>query len=497
VPRVEERLSRFGRDEAAVAHDVGLLLHVPATMAVLTLPVALATGEHHTLVPLVVTAVGVGVCGTLLVRGFRHAHAPDRWPAVEVVGLGWLGTLLVASGVLAWLGHAAPDGTADALFRDPWTALFEGTSGITSTGLTMADGAEAELSRTVQWWRSLSQWLGGVGVVLFAAAAPGAADARRALYEAEGRGDDLARDVPGTVRRTWGLYIGLTVAALLVFLAIERDGWTALNHGLTAIATGGFTVTDDSLAGLSAAGRLAAMAVIAAGATTFVVHQQLFVHGDLPAVRRSTPMRAQLVMLAGGALLAIALRWVSGADATALDTAFQWFSASTTAGFTTAPALSAWTTPLLVLLVVGMIIGAPSGSTGGGVKLDRVVWLVASLVARARSRRGVGRLPVRWDGAPVQPHRRRRAVHHAGRMLALWLATLAIGSTVLGVVTDAGIRDVVFEAASAMSNVGLDAEVVDPELSAVAKGTFVALMYLGRLELFAALVLAVQRESDR
>jgi trk system potassium uptake protein len=380
------RLTRFGRDEAAVAHDVGYLLHVPAAMALATIPVAVLAGDHHAIVPLAGTAVVVWGTGTFLVRRFRHAHAPDLWPAVEVVGLAWLACVLVTSAVLAMIGHAAPAGAADAIFRDPWNALFEGTSGITSTGLTMADGIESELSRTVQWWRSISQWLGGIGVVLFAAASAGAADARRALYEAEGRGDDLAGDVAGTIRRTWAIYLGLTAAALFLFQLVERDAWTALNHGLTAISTGGFTVTDDSLAGLGAAGRLVAMVVMAAGAVTFVAHQLLFVRRDLGRFGRSTPVRAQALVLLVGAALAVGLAWVTDAEVSALDAAFQWISASSTAGLTTAPVVAAWTPSLLLVLVLVMIVGAPSGSTGGGVKLDRIVWLCKALAGRVRGR---------------------------------------------------------------------------------------------------------------
>jgi trk system potassium uptake protein len=497
APPREPRLSRLGRDEAAVAHDVGYLLAVPAGMALVTVPVAALAGDRAAIVPLLATAVVVGGLGAELVRRFRHARAPDVWPAVEVVALGWLACVLVAAGVLGLLGHAAPDDAADALFRDPWNALFEGTSGITSTGLTMADGIEAQLSATVQWWRSITQWIGGVGVVLFAAASPGAADARRALYEAEGRGDDLAGDVTRTVRRTWAIYLGLTAAALVAFQLVERDRWAALNHALTGISTGGFTITDDSLGGLGTTGQLVAMVVMTAGAVTFVAHQLLFVRRDLGRLGRSTPLRAQAVVLVAGAFVVVAVARLTGADVSPLDAAFQWVSASGTAGFTTVPAVGAWTPAVLVLLLVGIVVGAPSGSTGGGVKLDRILWLGKGAVARMRQSPRRGRPAVTWDAGPATPRQVGAAVRHAGWMLVLWLGTLSLGCLVLVGVTDDPVLHVVFDAASAMSNVGLDAEVVSPALDGRAKATFVALMYLGRLELFTALYLAVQRESAR
>ncbi|MFA9430644.1 TrkH family potassium uptake protein [Egicoccus sp. AB-alg2] len=481
----------MGADARAVAHDLGLLLFVPVGLVIGTVPVAVAVGEWHALPPLLMVAAAAGVCGTLLVRRFRDARTSHAWPAVEIVALGWLLLAVAGAAVLWGIGTAAGMDDADRVFRDPGNALFEAMSGTTSTGLSMADGIESQLSRTVQWWRSLLQWTGGVGVVLFAIGFTHTASNVRALYEAEGRTDDLGGDVRVTVRRTFGIYAGLTAAAVLALLATGHTPWQAVNHGLTGLSTGGFTVTDDSIAGFGTATRVVVMVIMSLGAVTFVGHHVLFVQRDVRRFTRLTPVRVQGLLLAAGLATAVALA-ARAADLAPADAAFQWVSATATAGFSVAPEQAAWPTPLLLLLVLAMVVGAPSGSTGGGAKQDRVAWLVKAGLARLRHGGRPGQL--HWDGDEVAPAARREAVEHAAAVVALWLVTLAIGSALLAATTDAPLRQVVFDAASALGNVGLDAEVVDAELPGLGKGTLAALMYLGRLELLVALTLAAQHE---
>lgn len=195
---------------------------MPAGLGVTTVAVAILAGEATSAVPPAIAAVSCAALGTWLVRRYADARALHRWPAVEVVALGWLACALVGAAVLWGIGIAAPAGSADATFASPVDALFEATSGITSTGLTMADGVESQLSRTVQWWRSALQWVGGIGVVLFAAGFGHTAAQVSALYGAEGRSDDVGGDVRHTVRAILVLYVTFTLVAVGAFLLTEQ-----------------------------------------------------------------------------------------------------------------------------------------------------------------------------------------------------------------------------------------------------------------------------------
>ncbi|MFA9446636.1 TrkH family potassium uptake protein [Egicoccus sp. AB-alg6-2] len=480
----------MGHDARSVAHDLGLILQLPALLALAVLPVALFSGDSHAIAPLVGVAAVSGTAGFALMRRFRDEHTSHAWPAVEVVALGWLVLAGVAALLLWLIAFGAADDTPDRLFRDPGNAAFEALSGATATGLSMADGVESGLSRTVQWLRSLLQWLGGVGVVLFAIGFTHTASNVRALYEAEGRNDDLGGSVRVTVRRTLGIYLGLTIAAVLALLPTDHTPWQALNHGVTTMATGGFTVTDESIGAYGVGTAMVTLPFMVLGSLTFVAHHVLFVQRDPGRFWRLTPVRVHVGMLVAGGVVALVVASVVAQPDT-FTAVYQWVSASTTTGLTVETSQRQWPAPLLLLVVVGMVVGAPSGSTGGGIKQDRVTWLVKQAFAR---RRGPRQGDVRWDGELVDADARRRAVTHAGAIVGLWSATLAIGVVALSAVTDAPVLDVLFDAASALSNVGLDADVVDARLSGPAKTILMALMYLGRLELLAALTLAAQHE---
>jgi trk system potassium uptake protein len=490
-PGVSARAGLFGRDGAAVAHDLGAVLLVPAGMAAASVPVAIWAGDRHSVAMLVATAsITAGVAATLLWR-FNHVRAVHRWPAVEVIALGWLLTALVTAIVLFGLGLTAPLGSADVAFAEPLSALVEGMSGITGTGLTMVAGQEAELTATAQWWRSLSQWVGGVGMVIFALGLTTSTTGMRTLYEAEGRHPDLPGGITGTVRGTAALYLGMTVLAVTALAMTEHDAWEALNHGLSAVSTGGFTITGDSMAGYATTTQAVVLVVMSLGAVSFVVHHILLVQRRPAHGWRLTPLRAQVTVLVGGAAILLGPRALADTDVASFDAVFQWASAAGTAGFSTDPDLARWPGVLLVPLIAIMFVGASSGSTGGGWKLDRLVWLLKAL-----RRRVGGDDQLHWDGGPVRRHEANTLVSHAGTLGALWLLTLLAGVGLLVALTDAPLQLVVFDTASTLSNVGLSAGVVDGNLTAPAKLVLTALMYLGRLELLTALLLATQSESS-
>jgi trk system potassium uptake protein len=480
----------FGRDGAAVAHDLGAVLLVPGGMAVLSVPVALLAGDTHAVPLLVTTAAIAAGGGGWLLRHYDHVRAVHRWPAVEVIALGWLVTAAVTALVLFGLGVTAPPGSADVAFAVPIDAVVEGMSGITATGLSMVGGQEAELTATAQWWRSLSQWVGGIGMVIFALGLTTSATGMRTLYEAEGRHPDLPGGMKGTARGTAALYLGMTVLAVAALAVTEHGPWEALNHGLTAVSTGGFTITGTSMAGYGRTTQSVVLVVMSLGAVSFVVHHLVVVQGRPAHAWRLTPLRAQLTVLVGGGLVLLGLRGLVDVDRRAFDVVFQWASAAGTAGFSTDGDLAGWPVVWLLPVIAIMFVGASSGSTGGGWKLDRLVWLLKAL----RRRLG-GDARLYWDGGPVRRDEADTLVGHAGTLGALWLLTGLVGTGLLLAVTDAPVHHVMFDTISTLGNVGLSTGVIDADLDASAKAVLTVLMYLGRLELLTALLLATQSEA--
>lgn len=481
----------WSRAAATLARDVGLALHLSAAMALLSVLVAAVAGETWAIVPLAVCGGGALVVGQLLHRSFERTTQRTTRTAIAVVASAWVVTGLVAALVLWWLaaeGGARND--AVTVYRDPLNALFEGVSGITSTGLTMADGLESSLPATVQWWRTLLQWIGAVGVVLFTLALASTGASGPLLYESAARPEMLGPDPRTAARRIWTVYVGLTGASIAALWAAGLDAWTALNHGMTAIATGGFTITDDSFGAHSPAARIVAIVVLLAGATSFVAHYQLFVNRDPRTFLRRTQVRALGVgVVVGVPLLAIAVRGQE-APVAVVDVVFQWVTALGTAGFDTVD-LEAWGPAALLLLIVAMTIGGASGSTAGGLKLSRVSWLTKALMTRIRSAEPAGEHGQHvWDGQQVGADGSRRAEAHAGGMALLWILSLMAGAFLLLLLAPGERPDaVLFDVTSALSNVGLDTGIVDRDLGWAPKTTFIVVMLLGRLEILGLLVL--------
>lgn len=471
--------------------DVGLVLHLTAAMGLVSVAVALAVGEPWAVLPLAVCGGGALVLGQLLYRRFRRTEQHTTRTAIAVVASAWVVTGLLAALVLWWLAIVG-GGLNDAVtvYRDPLNALFEGMSGITSTGLTMAAGLESSLPATVQWWRTLLQWVGAVGVVLFTLAVTSTGASGRLLYESATRPEMLGRDPRTAARRLWGLYLGLSVAAVVALWAAGLDAWTALNHGLTAIGTGGFSITDDSFGAHPPSARIVGAVIILVGATSFVAHYQLLVRRDPRGFVRRTQVRALAVgAVVGVPLVALAVRG-QAEPVPLVDVVFQWFTALGTAGFDTVD-LENWRPSALLLLIVAMTIGGASGSTAGGLKLSRIAWLWKALMTRVRSAEPGREHPEPiWDGQQMGSEAGRRAEAHAGGMALLWILTLVMGTFVMMLlVPGQDPHRLLFDVASALSNVGLDAGVVDRELGWAPKSTLTLLMVLGRLEILGFVVL--------
>lgn len=467
--------------------DVGLIAGVPAVLAVVPGGLALVNDAER-------VAAGFGACAlasvvvALLLRCCPKATERSTGSLLATMAVAWLVVPLIGAlpFAVAWSG----DGWSVRVWVD---ACFESMSGFTSCGLTIV-ASPSELPESLQLWRSLTQWVGGIGVaaVMLAALNP-AVDAGK-LIRAE-VGHVLQGGPKKAARWMWSIYSAATGLAIVVFWALGMPLWEALNHGLTATSTGGFTVTDDSLASYTPAIQLSATLFMLFGAISFGYYYRVL------ADRRVRALRSPVValLLIGSALAALALIGVGqlGDDPVAPDAVVAWFevaSAVATGGFGIAD-LSTWSPALLALLGLCMFVGGASGSTAGGVKLDRVVLIARGVWWRLRRDLTLAE-PERVvvvDRERLLEGEARLRVEAAATLVAVWVATLGIATFVLWTFTSdqATLSHVAFEAVSALSSVGLSAGVTAPDLHAGGKLTLAALMWLGRLEVFAGLFLVM------
>ncbi len=332
--------------------------------------------------------------------GLARACRPADWrlrprDGFLVVAAGWL---------LVSLAGAVPYVLTGAL--GPLDAWFESVSGFTTTGSTVLAGLEGR-PRSLLLWRSLTQWVGGMGIILFTIALlPLLGIGGMQLFRAEVPGpiaDKLAPRLVETARRLWLVYVGLTAAEVVALVAAGMGFFEALCHALTTLATGGFSTRDLSVGAFASPliEWIVTGFMLLAG-VNFVLHYRLFT-GQVAAVRRDAELRYFGTVVLGATVI-VALRLAADGHAWGAATrlaAFQVVSLVTTTGFVTAD-FERWAPLAHLVFIVLMVLGGMSGSTSGGVKSLRTLLGLRSLdVAFERLVHPRAVRSVKYAGRPV------------------------------------------------------------------------------------------------
>ena len=409
--------------------------------------------------------------------------------------LGWL--LMPAFGMVPFL--------LSETFPTPLDAYFEAVSGLTTTGFTVLPMAADALAPSLNLWRALMQWVGGIGIVILSLALISRlTHGGVRLFQAESSFHAAKRLRPklvDTARALLGLYTGISLLLFaLLLVAMVHDGlpWRdavldALIHMMTAFATGGFSshassalFFDDVLV------EAVLMLAMVVGATNFHILIALR-HGDWRTVRRDPEWRFFLTILAIGTAVMVAALVLSGQPlAEALrHGSFATVSVLTTTGLNTVD-WSGWPQVSLFLLLLAMFMGGTSGSTSGAIKAFRVLLLAKLLQRQLRKLvhpRAV--IPVRV-GARVVPE---DAIQTAAAFIFTYVLIWVAGSLAIAV-TEPGLDalETVSASAASLGNVGNAFGLFGPAGSVAAaepatKAVMVALMWFGRLEIFTALLL--------
>ncbi|MBK7403857.1 MAG: TrkH family potassium uptake protein [Phycisphaerales bacterium] len=335
-----------------------------------------------------------GVAGALLggTAWFLARRGPGylgRREALLLVGSSWLlGAALAAAPY--WLWARLSSEQAAHPFRSFVSCYFESMSGLTTTGATVLSDIES-VPPGLLLWRAITHWLGGLGiVVLFVAVLPGLGVGGKRLFNVEAPGpskEGLQPHIRETARWLWYIYLGLTVAEIsALWILTPMDGFDAVCHTFATMATGGFSTRNASIgayAATPAVDWIVILFMVLAGCNFNLFY--LLRQGRVREVLRDTELRAYLALLLGGSLLVGAAVWWHGQPIT-LTTGqhlaasagqslrqglFTTVSVQTTTGFCTSD-YNAWPFLAHAVLILLMFVGGCSGSTGGGIKVIRV-----------------------------------------------------------------------------------------------------------------------------
>jgi trk system potassium uptake protein TrkH len=373
-------------------------------------------------------------------------------------------------------------------------AFFEAMSGLTTTGSTVVTDIDT-LPRGVVLWRSLTQWMGGMGIIVLSVAImPLLGIGGMQLMQAEIPGlsaDRLRPRIRQTATILWAAYALLTLAEAALLWAGGMTPFQAVNHALTTMATGGFSTEDTSLSGFGPFVQYVAATFMFLAGVNFTLHYS-WMTGRWGPIRRNQELRVYAFLIAVATLVLALLLWVPGTmtmEGSFRAGLFQATSIMTTTGYATAD-YEGWRPAAQFLILLLMLVGGCTGSTAGSIKVLR--HMIVAKEARISMRKLLhprGVFVYKVEGKPVSSD----TLASVSGFLLLFLLTLALGVlalTLLGLdaLTALG------AAATTLANVGPGFGLVGPAetfapISAPALWVMSALMLLGRLELYTVLIL--------
>jgi trk system potassium uptake protein TrkH len=374
-------------------------------------------------------------------------------------------------------------------------AVFESVSGWTTTGLSVVDVTQA--SHVILLWRSIMQLAGGAGLAIIMLSAI-TGPTGPALSVAEGR-EQLVPHVRQSAKLVMMIYSGYIAVGVVALHMAGMDWFDAVNHSFAALSTGGFSTRVESIGYWdSVAVEAVTIPLMILGNLSFIT-AWLMLRGKFRAVGRNGEIRLMAVMIPLCAILLFLLT-AQGLYPTLGKSVrvaiFETVTALTTTGFSTV-GYGDWNSFGWVVLIVLMLIGGGTCSTAGGIKQYRVFLLWKSVVWELRRsllpRTAVTENPG-WE-AERQVFVNDARLRQIGAFVFLYLLTFAAGSAILAA-HGYGLKESLFEYASAVGTVGLSVGVTSPSAPAGVLWAEIVGMLLGRLEFFVIFVSAAKLLRD-
>ena len=466
-----------------VAHYMGIFLLIAGFPMLLPFFLALrhvllADGEAFHALSFFIPSLLSIMAGRYCIRKFKRS-ALDASLAMIVAALGWL--LLAAVGALPFIIAFYWPGSDMGLA--PLDAFFESMSGYTATGLTMIEKVE-DYPDSFLLWRSITQWIGGVGVIVLflSVMSHQAGTVAHKLYSAEGRTDKMAPSVVRTTQRIWGIYTFYTILGVVLLWLVDMDPFDALNHSMTALATGGFSVKNNSIEHYNNGEmEFVIIFLMVLGGIPFILHYHLL-KGHLRKFASNIENKAMLMIT----VVAATMLTINAGDLTELRyAAFQTVSALTGTGFssTSVGTMNDFSKFILTILLV---FGGGYGSTSSALKLLRIsiifyaVWWQMKKTTAPRS----AVIPFRLGGTVYDP----KEIMSAALYGVLYIFLLMLGALAF-MAHGHSVADSLFEVSSALGNVGLSVGLTGSDMPTDLKIILIIEMWIGRLEIFPVLML--------
>ncbi len=464
---------------------IGFLLTLEGIFILLGIPFSLYYGDDDSIV-LLGSGIFTSSFGLVLFLLTKNKDKDIRKrEGYIVVSTGWIVTSLF--GAIPFVIDGSIPSYTDA--------FFETMSGFTTTGASILDNIES-LPHGLLFWRSLTQWLGGMGmIVLSLAILPILGIGGMQLFVAEVPGptkDKLHPRVKETAMRLWGIYVLLTFLEVVLLTIGGMTFFDAICHSFTTMATGGFSTKQASIAYFNSPfiHYVIIFFMFAAG-VNFTLHYHLL-HGRFNNIRKNEEFKFYLFVILFWSIIVALILYFSNyydAESSFRHALFQVVSIITTTGFVTAD-YELWGTLLLLLFFLFLFSGSCAGSTGGGIKIVRHLLLLKNSFLELRRLihpRAV--IPVRFNGRSVQQD----IISNILAFFLFYIFIFVVGSLIMAAL-GLDFLSSMGTVATSLGNVGPALGTVGPtdnfaHIPALGKWTLSLFMLLGRLELFTILVI--------
>jgi trk system potassium uptake protein TrkH len=471
------------------AAPLGSLLMVLAGFMALTALVSRPFADSWDGVPaMLVSALITAACGGVLRALSSRAPAAEggRRHGLLVVALAWV-AMGVFGGLPFVLGASFP-------LHD---AIFEATSGFTTTGATILGEIEQRLSQPLHMWRLLTHWLGGLGlVVLFVAIFPALGVGGKHMYHSEvpgPRGKGLVPRIRDTSKALWRIYLLITVSQILLLVMVGLEPFEAIAHSFSTMGTGGFSTRNASIAGFdNAAAEMVIVLFMVVAGVNFGLIFEATRKRSWRLMLRSTELKVYLgfyaLVVAVVALDILPLK--QGLLEALRYASFQVAAVISTTGFGTDD-FELYPTLSRTLLILCYFVGGSAGSTAGGMKVIRIIIIVRVLMVELRrTHRPKLVAPVTVDGRSYSPS----AVMEVFAFITVYLLTFVVGAVLVALLDPVDLTTALMASLACVANVGPGLGMVGPVdnygfFSPASKLVLSGLMLLGRLEFFTLLAL--------
>lgn len=468
-----------------ILNALSVVLRYLSAVIILPIFVAIYFKEWYSILPFLTASLTALILG-LIIRDkkvdFECFNDLKRTEGLAIVTLSWIVFALITSIVYLFYNF------------EPINALFEATSGITTTGATIITDFSA-YPKTMFFWRSFTQWIGGMGIlIMFIAILPQFAVAGRQMFFAEATGpvkDKITPRIKNTAGTLWGVYIILTVAEIVCLKLAGMSLFESVCHSFSTIAAGGFSPNSSSISQYSPTVSWIMILFMFLAGTNFALQYKVFFKGQINRLFSNEEFRFYCgVILVISGLLASALIINQHFDfmTSVRESLFQVISMLTSSGFATLD-FANWNTAEKVFLFTTAMIGACAGSAAGGVKAVRVLFAFKFLkreIAKLVHPQGVFTMKLDNKVVPNEI---------ADQILSflVFYIVICVVTSIMATVIESNVVVGMSGAIASLGNIGPGFADIGPmnnfyDLHTATKGIFIFNMIVGRLELVPFLI---------